>query len=132
MYLQFIRGCFPESFALGLKMNTLSFSLLFALIAVIQAADLRKYCKNADGVVQDGEKFVPGLKYPHLHCNKDFLTYSVTGNNHDNLIKGEKANCAIFGNVLLEINALADSEGKTDMNNIVTTVRNDWCSQEDF
>jgi hypothetical protein len=32
--------------------------------------------------------YVPNVKYPHLHINKDFVTYSTAANSHKYLIQG--------------------------------------------
>lgn len=90
------------------------------MIAMIQALNPKKdYCKN--------QEFVPDTKYPHLHCGKGFLTYSVSGSNHDNLIDGDEIYCSRVTNVLDKIAALPNSQRKTEMRDIVTEVKSDWC-----
>ena len=39
-----------------------------------------QYCGGVEYVGQ-----ADGNKYPHLHCNKDYLTFSYSKNNHRNL-----------------------------------------------
>eukprot|EP01040_Poterioochromonas_malhamensis_P007687 gene7687-8302_t len=99
----------------------LSLSLIFVVIAMIEAINPKKdYCK--------GQEYVPvGSVYPHLHCDKDFLVYSVSKNNHDDLIRGSEVSCARVSKALDKINDLPNTQGKADMKSVVTAVQKDWC-----
>jgi hypothetical protein len=52
-----------------------------ALVPGIAWADYKKdYCGGVEYVGQDD-----GNKYPHLHCGKNFLTFSYAANSYKNL-----------------------------------------------
>lgn len=61
------------------------------------AKTVMKWVKSNDffegNVVEDnGDVFVPYKNnYPHIHINKDFVTYSKSSSNHAYLIQGDQA-----------------------------------------
>ena len=78
-----------------MKLPLIALCLLsFILINAVEATNYKKkYCGN--------EEFVPGVKYPHLHCGKDFFTLSYSGGNkHVNFVDGNGAQCKKIDKVL--------------------------------
>ncbi|QJR15127.1 hypothetical protein [Usitatibacter palustris] len=53
-------------------------------VSASASANFKKtYCGNVEYVGN------PGNTYPHLHCDKDFVTYSDTKTKHRNLVDGQ-------------------------------------------
>ena len=50
---------------------------------------LKQVIKKANDLGYTGKDiYVPSVKYPHLHINKDFVTYSTAKTSHKYLIQG--------------------------------------------
>ena len=106
------------------KLAALTLSTLVLAASPAYAVDWKKqYC--------GGQEYIPsGSKYPHLHCGKDFYTYSKTSSNHANMVNGDQANCGIVRSTIDNIKALPDSTaGKTDMLNSVLSMARDYCKK---
>ncbi|MDG4719402.1 MULTISPECIES: hypothetical protein [Thalassospira] len=76
--------------------------IAFSMLCVVSfaasdaQANLKKeYCANQTYYTEAGEN--DGSRYPHLHCDASFLTYS-SGSNHYNFVVGDKLQPGIAGN----------------------------------
>jgi hypothetical protein len=82
----------------------------FTQLPAAQADNYKKdYCGNETYVTA-------GAKYPHLHCDKDFLVYSADKSNHKDLGRGDTAFCERTRATIDTIKALPDvTVGKPQM-----------------
>ena len=61
-----------------------------------QAASLKKdYCSNQEFYTNTGAD--DGSRYPHLHCGKNFLTYSASSSKHYNFVVGDSLKTGTAG-----------------------------------
>jgi len=83
----------------------------------------KEYCGNQD--------YIPaGHKYPHLHCGKDFYTYSKSSSNHTNMVNGDQVFCGKVATTLENIIALPPpTDGKAAMQASVQSVSDDHCAR---
>eukprot|EP01040_Poterioochromonas_malhamensis_P017639 gene17639-20333_t len=90
---------------------------------MIQALNPKnEFCQN--------QEFVPDNVYPHVHCGKNFMTYSVSGSNKDYLIQGTEYFCSRIDKALEKIAALPNSERKDEMGDVVSEVQTAGCSED--
>ena len=77
-----------------MKLPLIALCLLsFILINAVEANYKKDYCGN--------QEFVPGTKYPHLHCGKGFFTLSYKGGNkHVNFVGKKGVMCSNVNKVL--------------------------------
>ena len=77
-----------------MKLPLIALCLLsFILINAVEANYKKDYCGN--------QEFVPGTKYPHLHCGKNFFTLSYSGGNkHVNFVGKKGVMCSNVNKVL--------------------------------
>jgi hypothetical protein len=78
-----------------------------------------QYCGGVEYVGQ-----ADGNKYPHLHCNKDYLTFSYSKNNHKNLAPNSIARdkkCNATNDLLA--NPLWDATNTTNPGAITTALQ---------
>jgi hypothetical protein len=97
-------------------------SLAFAGVAEAKSAK-STYCDNQDYYTNSGDN--AGDAYPHLHCGKDWITYSKNSNQHYNFYVGDsildgKANSACTqadaqdaDKLKAKIKKMCDDDGKT-------------------
>lgn len=98
------------------KLNTILFGLLF-LAGIANAENWKKnFCGNKTYVGQGG-------KYPHLHCDSKFLTYSKSGSDHINFAKGDNANCSQLNNAKDNLNNRGSNE-VVDFDDIMAVLEN--------
>lgn len=76
-------------------MTVLGALIALAVTAQTAQANLKKdYCSNQTYYTDSGAD--DGNTYPHLHCGKNFLTYS-SGSNHYNFVVGDQLKTGTAG-----------------------------------
>ena len=71
-----------------MKLPLIALCLLsFILINAVEANYKKDYCGNQEYVTR-------GDRYPHLHCDKDFIVLSNSKSDHDDLARGDIVYCA--------------------------------------
>ena len=82
-------------------MKTFLIILVVVILFALTEANFKKdYCGNQDYLGNNGNK------YPHLHCGKDFFTFSKGKKNHNNLYGPRGAACDKVQEILNDSNAL--------------------------
>jgi hypothetical protein len=97
-------------------------SLAFAGVAEAKSAK-STYCDNQEFYTNSGAD--AGGAYPHLHCGKNWITYSKNSNQHynfyvgDNIVKGKANNACTQAddqdadNLKAKIKEMCDDDGVT-------------------
>jgi hypothetical protein len=79
-------------FASRLVSIVIGFVTLVTQWRVVTSAGYKKdYCGN--------NEFIPSEIYPHVHCGKDFYTWSQTSNKHDNMVTKDGFQCKTLDKV---------------------------------
>ena len=101
---------------MGLKLASTALLLLVAISA--SAGSFKKdYCENQEYFNKSGKDV--GSKYPHLHCGKDFVTYSKSKKNHINFLKGSTFNVG-------QANNICSQQGGNKIEAVVKKICNDY------
>ena len=104
-----------------MKLPLIALCLLsFILINAVEANYKKDYCGN--------QEFLPGTKYPHLHCGKDFFTLSYSGGNkHVNFIGSKGVQCSNVKKVL-DYPSDYGIDQQEEIKNAIKKFQKDYCS----
>jgi hypothetical protein len=114
LFISIKRGAFV------MKTLTAAALSLFVLIPSVSYADLKStYC--------GGKEYLgnPGNKYPHLHCGKDFITYSKKSDNHAEIMRGSQPSCERLRSTL------DVEQGDGELRTALKKVGQDFCKKKD-
>jgi len=62
--------------------------VIMATVSVNAGSYKKDYCKNNEYFDNNGAD--DGSHYPHLHCDKKWITYSKAKKSHSNFLKGSR------------------------------------------
>ena len=102
-----------------MKLKVITVALALLVSASFSSNYKKDYCNQQTYFDKSGNDV--GSKYPHLHCDKKFITYSKTKSNHINFLKGSKFNKGQADNACSQassdikkvIKEICEDEGKT-------------------
>ena len=113
-----------------MKFSLILFASLL-LFAHEASANWIKYCKEYQYEKQKKDIFVgsPGKNYPHIHCGKNFITFSESGSK-TYLASGDDVSCDRIKTLLATPKAFDFMKDSNQAKALVMKLKNDFCSKD--